>query len=474
MLPDDVLLEIFDFYVNGAEPEGEEKTVFEEKVMIESWQTLVHVCRRWRTVVFGSPRRLDLRLVCTTDTPARDTLDVWPPLPLSIRALFSEPLEIEDIIPVLECSDRVHEIILEDVFSSELEDILKAMQEPFPELTDLLISVWPDRETDETEPVLSLPDSFLGGFAPRLRSLSLSSIPFRALPKLLLSATHLAYLYLEEIPHSGYIPPKAMVAALSTLTGLEIFSLKFQSPLSRPDRPSRLLLSPTRSDLPFLTMLKFKGAGEYLDDLVTYIDTPRLDRLSITLFNQIFFETPQFIQFIRRIPAFKALDRSHVVFGNLAAEIILSLRTSPYPAVSVEIPCKELDWQISSLEQVCTSCLPPLSALEDLYISQKTHSKPDWKDNVEDSLWLELLHPFPTVRNFFLSEEFAPRIAPALEELVGARTTEVLPTLQNIFVEGLKPSGPVQEGIRKFVAARQVTSLPLSVSPWDGSRPLWA
>ena len=35
MLPEDVLLEIFDFYVNGAEPEDEEKSVFEEKVMIE-------------------------------------------------------------------------------------------------------------------------------------------------------------------------------------------------------------------------------------------------------------------------------------------------------------------------------------------------------------------------------------------------------------------------------------------------------
>ena len=140
----------------------------------------------------------------------------------------------------------------------------------------------------------------------------------------------------------------------------------------------------------------------------------------------------------------------------------------------MKIPCKELDWQISSLEQVCTSCLPPLSTLEDLYISQKTHTKPDWKDNIEDALWLELLHPFRAVENLYLSEEIAPRIAPALEELVGARTTEVLPILQNFFLEGLGPSCPAQEGIRKFVAARQVTSLPLAVSHWDGKRSEWA
>jgi F-box-like len=45
MLPDDVLLEIFDFYVN----KDKDKYYKNE---IEAWQTLVHVCRRWRSVVF--------------------------------------------------------------------------------------------------------------------------------------------------------------------------------------------------------------------------------------------------------------------------------------------------------------------------------------------------------------------------------------------------------------------------------------
>ena len=51
MVPDVALLTIFDIYMD------------EEK--IETWQTLVHVCRKWRNIVFGSPRRLNLRLFCT-------------------------------------------------------------------------------------------------------------------------------------------------------------------------------------------------------------------------------------------------------------------------------------------------------------------------------------------------------------------------------------------------------------------------
>jgi hypothetical protein len=56
MLPDDVLLVIFDFCADEGQI---------TKKGIEAWQSLVHVCRRWRSVVFGSPRRLNLRLVCT-------------------------------------------------------------------------------------------------------------------------------------------------------------------------------------------------------------------------------------------------------------------------------------------------------------------------------------------------------------------------------------------------------------------------
>jgi hypothetical protein len=71
------------------------------------------------------------------------------------------------------------------------------------------------------------------------------------------------------------------------------------------------------------------------------------------------------------------------------------------------------------------------------------------------------------VKNLYLCERIMPRIAPALQELVGARTTEVLATLENIFLKGLQPSGPLQEGIEKFVAARQLTSHPVAVSRWD-------
>jgi hypothetical protein len=96
----------------------------------------------------------------------------------------------------------------------------------------------------------------------------------------------------------------------------------------------------------------------------------------------------------------------------------------------------------------------------------------DWQDHIEitPSQWLELLHPFAAVRHLYLSRDMAPRIGLALQELVGSRTTETLPNLEVILLEGLESSGPVtpvQEDIRQFVASRQVTSHPIVVTLWE-------
>jgi hypothetical protein len=108
--------------------------------------------------------------------------------------------------------------------------------------------------------------------------------------------------------------------------------------------------------------------------------------------------------------------------------------------------------------------------LEDLYISECQYSRLNQLDNTENTAWLELLHPFASVMNLYLSGRVAPRIVLILQELVGARTVEVLPTLQNIFLEEFPPQGHIQEGIVQFIAARQVASHPVAVSRWEKRR----
>jgi hypothetical protein len=105
--------------------------------------------------------------------------------------------------------------------------------------------------------------------------------------------------------------------------------------------------------------------------------------------------------------------------------------------------------------------------MENLYIYEYLHSRSLWKDDIENTEWLDLLFLFTAVKNLYLSKQFSPRIARALQELTGGRATEVLPALQNVLLEGFQPSEPVQEGIARFISARQLTNHPVAISVWD-------
>ena len=431
------------------------------RTRVEAWHTLVHACQRWRSLVLESRRRLNLQLYCTPKTPARDKLDVWPALPLLVFGnAFSSGTD--NIIAALGQTNRVRQVNLYIDADWQLERVLAAMQGPFPELTHLHLELYSNQ-------VSVIPDSFLGGSAPRLRSFELDGIPFPGFPKLLSSATQLVRLSLVNHPHSGYISPKAMIALLSVLSSLKSLILHFRSPQSRPDRESPSLLPLKRSILPALTNLDFKGVTEYLEELVIGIDTPQLDFLGITFFNQIDFDIPRLAQFINCTP--RALDEAYVQFGDDFAHVRLSASSqTPKFRFTIAISCREPDWQLSFIEQVCNSSLDPLSMVEDFYIEDRCWKAGRKKNNViENTLWLQLLLPFTAAKNLYLSKEFSPSIVAALQELVEGRITEVLPGLQNIFVERIKPSGPFQENIGRFVAARRLSGHPIAISDWDDS-----
>ena len=471
MLPDDALFEMFDFLL-GYMANDFYSRAYEER----RWIRLTHVCRRWRNVIFRSPRRLNLRLICTPKTPADDILEIWPPLPLVIHDIYNfrdrdKPPSITsgNIIAALKHKDHVCEISLE-CLPVKLEYIANspAMQKPFPKLTAFRFGKFFGKLLRDNNVIL--PDSLLGGTAPRLRSLDLSGVAFLGLPKLLLSTTQLVDLCLYDSPPSGYIPPEVMATSLSALTSLENLRLIFRSPRLRPALESR---GPhphplTHSTLPSLTEIQFKGTSEYLEQILARIDAPRLIKLDIKFFNQIIFDTPQLSQFISRIPSLRSPETGQIEFYSDATSVTFPPQTSDYGKLNVGVLCTTLEWQLSSLVEVCTKSLPSVCTLEDLYIHKYSYCERRWQDDDENTLWLELLHPFVVVKNLYLSKEIVLHIAPALQSLVGGRTTEVLPTLENIFLEGYQPSGHLYEGIEKFVAARGLTGHPVVVSRWDG------
>jgi hypothetical protein len=235
------------------------------------------------------------------------TLDIWPVLPIVVYVHISrrwnrwyEFDESEDwgqdnVFAALEHNDRICEI---EFYEFPREEVSLAMQRPFPALTRL--------QLEFVGKTAVQPDSFLGGSAPRLQKLKLHCIAFRGLPNLLLSATHLSYLELWAIPHSGYFSPEAIVTALSVLASLKTLIIGFRSPRSYPNRhpPPQ-----TRTLVPILTNLAFSGDHEYLEDVLARIDVPLLDNLTISFFHRLIVDTPQLTQLISHTPKFKRHDQ---------------------------------------------------------------------------------------------------------------------------------------------------------------------
>ena len=448
-LPDDVLLDVFGFCMD-VDDENDDDGLRQDR-----WLTLVHVCQRWRCVVFGSPRSLGLRLYCTPDRGAKETSDIWSELPIAIYCFIRAPKRpcLTNIMAALKKPNRVCKICIDGIPNSLLKTFAIAMSTRFPALTNLeLLSM--------SENATILPDSFLGGSAPLLQCLHLHSVPFPALPRLLLSATNLVVLRLWDLPPSGYISPEAIVTSLSALTKLKSLYLGFQSPRSQPNQEGRLPPPISRVVLPALTDFWFIGDREYLEDTLPKIDTPQLRRIHITFFGQPAFDTPSLRDFISRTELFEAPHRAHLFFSKCDVTVILQVLhgngVADHRTLGLGILPHPLRWACPTPVQMYHSCIPPFPTLERLVIYENEHSEPQWQDYMQSAQWLDLFRSFTSVKALVLSNDFVRFVSPALGGLIGQQVTEVLPALQDIFVDGPQSSDPtgVLHGIMSFVAAR--------------------
>jgi hypothetical protein len=461
-LPDNVLIEIFDFY----------------QVFVEDWEKLVHVCQRWRYLIFDSPIRLNLRLFCTEKSPVKNLLDVWPPFPLFIHANYhldlSEPADdldsdredsfLDNVVAALERCDRVRHI---DIFTPDflLEEIVTAMQGPFPALIFLSL------QSAEVS-VFPFPDTFLNGSAPCLRHLALDGISYPSLRQLLSTTSDLTSLCLYSIPNSasGYIPPETMVTCLSALPKLETFVIRFEFRTRR--QPPRRNLPQTRFVLSALTVLDFDGVSEYLEDLVARIDAPLLDEFRINFSHQPVFDIPQTIRFFSPIDSFRPSSLTLVFSLYFNALISFSSRhsTCPYPHHSAcpyswQIDCQQLEQQVTSVAQICSQILPFRSSVKSLNIELTGILDFLTEEEIPDpTLWSQLFHSFTSVQSLEIPAILEPSIAAALQGLTGESSGEPFPSLCNLSIVGTMSDEPVQQGTQSFIAARQQNGCPIAVS----------
>jgi hypothetical protein len=462
MLTDNVLLEIFDHYRKNHNHHC--------RFHVWKWHILVQVCQKWRHIIFSSPRRLHLGIRCTAGTPVRKLLDTWPAIPIVMDYYYYclgsvvRPNDEDNVIAVLEHPDRVCRIGIH-LTRLQLGKISAVMQEPFPVLTHLSIST-----RDGNAPVV--PGGFLGGSAPCLQEIELCGVPFPALPTLLLSASNLVVLQLENIPLAGYISPEVMVAHLAVLPRLKILQIELQSVISRPDQ---ILLPPeTRTFLPALRRLSLKGVCGYLEDFVARIDAPQLDTISIEYSDQAAdFGVHQLSGFINHSEYLRDILSSHCeiivnhdsdepgiyfyIAGATSDEADDGKRSDPDTGITVGISCEGVYRRILHLTHVL-SWISPVSDMVHLSINSSTFIA---LEHLYEP-WLQLLRLFSSVQTLFVSEKIAGLISTTLENMAEvtpvAEVCEVLPALELLFLETRPPSS-----VDRFIAVRWDSDHPVTI-----------
>ncbi|KAI9436050.1 hypothetical protein H4582DRAFT_2100110 [Lactarius indigo] len=449
-LPDNVLVEIFslcraDEVVHPTPPVGNSPWCPPWK-----WQRLAHVCRTWRHVMFASSRRLCLELLCTPRSLVKRKLGNLPTFPIFIsywnHYYDLQRRDQDNLLAALENRDRVRVVDL-GVPHTVFERLATTMQEPFPALTHLRLAL-----TDRTfENMLSaLPDTFLGGFAPRLQTIHISGIPFPAAPTLLLSAHDLVELGLCDIPPAGYIPPEAIAANLGTLPKLEYFTFEFKSGMTYPDRMHPILT--TRNILPALTRFHFKGLFKYFEDFVARIDAPRLDDLRIECLELEItdFQGPQLSKFLNRSENFKLsqfiqADIFLMPDDVIAIELYYRSRSSLFFSVPQE-----------AIGQVASHFSAMLSNVGRLFITA------DFEDTCIHVPWLALFRPFTSVKALSIQDTASWEVHLALNDVTGDGVAEVLPALEFLCPKD-EPAESIEEFAREFVDARQNVGRPVTV-----------
>ncbi|KAH9042863.1 hypothetical protein EDB84DRAFT_1472780 [Lactarius hengduanensis] len=428
-LPEDVLLETFDFYRQFYEHQPDYEKVWNSR---DGWLKLAHVCLHWRRVVLlSSSRRLHVHLLFTPRrSPTDPMLKHLPLLPISVDYRDGPWTEKEESLALAALShrSRVRSVALRRPYTKQhMAKLLKALSRPFPELESL--DIFP---TDERKGELVLPATFLSGSAPCLRRLVLREVLWSSLSPLLSSATGLVELALTVKVACSALPEASFIANLQHMSRLRRLELELKSlPRARTainDDPRPPTGAGDIVPLPELTQLVYSGHRRYFEALVAVLAAPSLRGLDAGLGSSGAidgFPIPHLCRFIR--------DTDNQFITVCLAYSLWRLRFSAGTgSQSVQDqPFSIVDHGPLSLEQLGRELAGPLSTVEELIIRWEPWS---FDRYIQPDQMRGFCYYLPQVKIVQVPVEVALNVAHSFKGDGGEPIPSLLPALERIEV----------------------------------------
>jgi len=351
-----------------------------------------------------------------------------PPLPLTVDYRGSNGISAEDeegLMVALEQRDRVRHLRL-SLPVRNLQKFVVAIDGEFPILEYMVVG---PPIVDST--ALTLRETLQ---APHLKHLMLTGFAYPIGPRLHPTAVGLVTLNLLIHQQSAYFQPNILLQWISFMPQLEILAIAFRFPIPNHDveREVAYMPIPTPITLPNLRWLWFQGASAYLEAIVCWTTTPRLERLHIEFFEQLTFSVPRLVQFMKttKIPRF---DRAVLDFSDKDVYAQTFLRETGAFVITIIVHCGHLNRQVSSVAQISSALGEGLSAVEHLNLRDKTHTRSSEEHNDIDRFeWRKLLRAFNNVKSLHVEDGLVKELSRCLRSEDGELPLDPLPELQEL------------------------------------------
>ena len=420
----------------------------------------MHVCRRWRRLIFETSSFLGIYLVCNPRVPVAAMLAHFPStLPLAIDYIRwdrrTAARQQEGMMLALRRPERVRRIrisVPDWVHPLRRQRLIMAIDDEFPKLEFFYIAR--SFDSSEEHSALVLPDKFR---APRLRNLILFSLSLSIQSPVITTALGLVTLSLLLSPPFNRFHPNDLLQLVSRTPQLE--TLDFRSDVSRSDLRRQLSRMPITvyAVLPKLRWFGFNGSSAYLNALLPQVSAPLLDKLQLGFADGFVLPLPDIFHFVNQAENLRC-GSANLAFSRRA--VVMKVRPcagAKTYSVKTTVFCTHAWHQISFAAEICNELRIPLSEIQ--YLSLECSISPTPFDGTNRLRCRQILKSFGNLMTLRVPLGLVREVSNALQSQDGESPMEILPELRELACYW---NAYAHSSFSPFIDARQSAGYPVT------------
>ncbi|KAI9440229.1 hypothetical protein BJY52DRAFT_1229555 [Lactarius psammicola] len=157
--------------------------------------------------------------------------------------------------------------------------------------------------------------------------------------------------------------------------------------------------------------LSYHNYPKILNEVFPDVDAPRLGDIDIKFFSQPTLDASQLGLFINRIEMWESPLQAEILSSGGAISITFTQPLAGAPTrLGLKILCKQFDWQLFSISQICNHFSCFLFNVEDLGI--KTIEPSIVPDDMDDEQWLGLIRAFDGAKDLRVAGQHQEKHTP--------------------------------------------------------------